>query len=223
MNGQEKSDLAIVAGKPTNEAERSGPEPVEPRAGTEGNAIQQSTRRAQDRTSVSQALERIRQAARRNKKEKFTALLHHISVELLEAAFFELRKDAAPGIDGVTWRNYEADLDRNLADLHARVQRGAYRATPSRRVYIPKPDGGKRPLAVAALEDKIVQRATVAVLNAIYEEDFLGFSYGFRPGRGAHDALDALSTAIDRTKVNFIVDADIAKFLESASYCTQVY
>ncbi|HVP98427.1 MAG TPA: group II intron reverse transcriptase/maturase [Roseiarcus sp.] len=217
MNGQEKSDPAIVAERPTNEAQRCASEPAEPRAGTEGNAIQQSTRRAQDRTSVSQALERIRQAARRNKKEKFTALLHHIGVELLETVFFELRKDAAPGIDGVTWRDYEADLDRNLADLHARVQRGAYRATPSRRVYIPKPDGGKRPLAVAALEDKIVQRATVAVLNAIYEEDFLGFSYGFRPGRGAHDALDALSTAIDRAKVNFIVDADIAKFFDTVS------
>ena len=123
----------------------------------------------------------------------------------------------------MTWRDYEADLDRNLADLHARVQRGAYRATPSRRVYIPKPDGGRRPLAVAALEDKIVQRATVAVLNAIYEEDFLGFSYGFRPGRGAHDALDALSTAIDRAKVNFIVDADIAKFLDVESYCPRTH
>src|SRR5271165_5227670 len=217
MNGQEKSDPATVAGKPTNEAERSGSEPAEPRAGTEGNANQQSTNRAQHRDGVSQALERIRQAARRNKKEKFTALLHHISVELLEAAFLEQRKDAAPGIDGVTWRDYEAELERNLADLHARVQSGAYRATPSRRVYIPKPDGGRRPLAVAALEDKIVQRAAVAVLNAIYEEDFLGFSYGFRPGRGAHDALDALSTAIGRAKVNFIVDADIAKFFDTVS------
>ncbi len=217
MNRQEKSDPATVAGKPTNEAERSGSEPVEPRAGTEGNANQQSTDRAQHRDAVSQALERIRQAARRNKKEKFTALLHHISVELLETAFLEQRKDAAPGIDGVTWRDYEADLERKLADLYARVQSGAYRATPSRRVYIPKPDGGRRPLAVAALEDKIVQRATVAVLNAIYEEDFLGFSYGFRPGRGAHDALDALSTAIGRAKVNFIVDADIAKFFDTVS------
>ena len=131
-------------------------------------------------------------SSKERKKEKFTALLHHISIDLLEEAFFELKEDAAPGVDGLTWRDYEADLERNLEDLHARVHRGAYRALPSRRVYIPKPDGRQRPLAVAALEDKIVQRATAAVLNAIYEEDFLGFSYGFRPGRGTHDALDAL-------------------------------
>jgi RNA-directed DNA polymerase len=217
MNGQEKSDPAIVAGKPTNEAQRCGSEPAEPRAGTEGNADQQSTSRAQDRDGVSQALERIRQAARRNRKEKFTALMHHVSVDLLEAAFLEMRKTAAPGIDGVTWQDYEANLEGNLADLHDRVQSGAYRATPSRRVYIPKPDGGRRPLAVAALEDKIVQRAAAMVLNAIYEEEFLGFSYGFRPGRGAHDALDALATAITRAKVNFIVDADIAKFFDTVS------
>jgi group II intron reverse transcriptase/maturase len=200
--------------KPTNNAERSAAEPVEPRTGTKGNAGQQSTRRAQSRISVSQALERIRQAARVRKKEKFTALLHHISIDLLEQAYFELKEDAAPGVDGLTWRTYEADLDRNLTDLHERVHRGAYRALPSRRVYIPKPDGRQRPLAVAALEDKIVQRATVAVLNAIYEEDFLGFSYGFRPGRGAHDALDALSVGIDSTKVNWILDADIRSFFD---------
>lgn len=214
MHGRGKSDSVIVAAKPTNNAERSAAEPVEPRTGTKGNAGQQSTRRAQSRISVSQALERIRQAARVRKKEKFTALLHHISIELLEQAFFELKEDAAPGVDGLTWRTYEADLDRNLTDLHERVHRGAYRALPSRRVYIPKSDGRQRPLAVAALEDKIVQRATVAVLNAIYEEDFLGFSYGFRPGRGAHDALDALSVGIDSTKVNWILDADIRSFFD---------
>ena len=126
-------------------------------------------------------------------------------------------------MDGLTWTEYAAHRERNLADLHARLHRGAYRALPSRRVYIPKPDGRQRPLAVAALEDKIVQRATVALLNAIYEEDFLGFSYGFRPGRGAHDALDALSTAIDRAKVNFIVDADIRSFLNVESYCPLAY
>ncbi len=141
---------------------------------------------------MSQALERVRQAARQRKKEKFTALLHHVSIDCLRMAFFALKRDAAPGVDGLTWRTYEADLDRNLTDLHERVHRGAYRALPSRRTYIPKADGKQRPLAVAALEDKIVQRATVAVLNAIYEEDFLGFSYGFRPKRGQHDALDAL-------------------------------
>ena len=166
---------------------------------------------------ASQARDRIRVAARRNKKEKFTALLHHVTPEALRDAFYAIAKNAAAGIDGITWRDYEADLERKLADLHDRVQSGAYRATPSRRVYIPKPDGGQRPLAVAALEDKIVQRAVADVLNAIYEEDFLGFSYGFRPGRGAHDALDALSAAIYARKVNYIVDADIAKFFDSVS------
>src|SRR5712692_5976647 len=217
MHGHGKSDLAIVAVKPANKAEQSAAEPVEPRAGTEGNAGQQSTGRAQSRETVSQALERIRQAARQRKKERFTALLHHVNVDLLRQAFFEIKKDAAPGVDGVTWQDYEAGLERKLEDLHARVQRGAYRALPSRRVYIPKPDGRQRPLAVAALEDKIVQRATAAVLNAIYEEDFLGFSYGFRPGRGTHDALDALVVGIDRKKVNWILDADIRSFFDTIS------
>jgi len=217
MHGRGKSDAAIVAGKPTNKAERSAAEPVEPRAVAKGNANQQSTRRAQSRASVSQALERIRQAARDRKKEKFTALFHHLSTDLLEEAFFELKEDAAPGVDGLTWRDYEADLDCNIEGLHDRVQRGAYRALPSRRVYIPKPDGRQRPLAVAALEDKIVQRAAAAVLNAIYEEDFLGFSYGFRPGRGAHDAMDALVVGISSRKVNFILDADIQSFFDTVS------
>jgi len=188
---------------------------MEPRTGAEEKAVQQSAFRTQGRADASQALERIRQAARRNGKERFTALLHHITIEALEKAFRGIAKEASPGIDGVWWKEYEAELEARLKDLHARVHSGAYRATPSRRVFIPKPDGGRRPLAVAALEDKIVQRATAAVLNAIYEEDFLGFSYGFRPGRGAHDALDALSTAIIRTKVNYIVDADIAKFFDT--------
>jgi RNA-directed DNA polymerase len=217
MNGQEKSGPAIVAGKPTNEAERSGSEPAEPRAGTEGNAGQQSTRRAQDRGSVTQALERIRQAARQRRKEKFTALFHHLTIDRLEDAFNELKEDAAAGVDGLTWKEYEAALGRNLEDLHARLHRGAYRALPSRRAYIPKPDGRQRPLAVAALEDKIVQRATAAVLNAIYEEDFLGFSYGFRLGRGTHDALDALAVGITGKKVNFILDADIRAFFDEVS------
>jgi RNA-directed DNA polymerase len=214
MHGRGKSDSAIVATKPTNKAERSAAEPVEPRAGTKGNASQQSTGRTQRRKTVSQALERIRQAARQRKKERFTALLHHVNVDLLRQAFFEIKKDAAPGVDGLTRQDYEAELERKLEDLHARVQRGAYRALPSRRVYIPKPDGRQRPLAVAALEDKIVQRATATVLNAIYEEDFLGLSYGFRPGRGTHDALDALTVGIDRTKVNWILDADIRSFFD---------
>jgi len=217
MSAREKSDSAIVALKPANNVEQSTAEPVEPRAGTKGNASQHSTHRMQSRASVSQALERIRQAARQRKKEKFTALLHHLSIDHLEEAFFELKENAAPGVDGLTWKDYEADLGRKLDDLHARVHRGAYRAQPSRRVYIPKPDGRQRPLAVAALEDKIVQRATAAVLNAIYEEDFLGFSYGFRPGRGTHDALDALCTGITSRKVNFILDADIRSFFDTVS------
>jgi len=217
-HGREKSDSAIVAGKPTNNVERSTTVPAEPRAEAEGNASQQSTCRAQDRESVSQALERIRQAARQRKKEKFTALFHHLTIDLLEDAFDELKKDAAAGIDGLTWKEYDANLKRNLEDLHARLHRGAYRALPSRRVYIPKPDGRQRPLAVAALEDKIVQRAMVAVLNAIYEEDFLGFSYGFRPGRGTHYALDALCVGITSRKVNFILDADIRSFFDTVSH-----
>jgi RNA-directed DNA polymerase len=217
MHGGGKSDSVIVAVKPTNNAERSAAEPVEPRTGTKGNAGQQSTRRAQSRVSVSQALGRIRQAARERKKEKFTTLLRHISTDLLEQAFFELKEDAAPGVDGLTWKDYEQNLEHSVEDLHARIHRGAYRALPSRRVYIPKPDGRQRPIAIAALEDKIVQRATVAVLNAIYEEDFLGFSYGFRPGRGTHDALDALSVGIDSTQVNWILDADIRSFFDEIS------
>jgi RNA-directed DNA polymerase len=227
MHGHEKSDPAIVATKPVNKAEQpaaersaaepTAAEPVERRAGTKGNAGQQSTCRTQSRESVSQALERIREVARERKKERFTALFHHISSELLEEAFLELKEDAAPGVDRLTWKDYEADLERNTEDLHYRVQRGAYRALPSRRVYIPKPDGRQRPLAVAALEDKIVQRAVVALLNAIYEEDFLGFSYGFRPGRGTHDALDALSVGIVSKKVSYILDADIRSFFDEIS------
>src|SRR3979490_707933 len=217
MHEREKSDPAVVAVKPVNNAERSAAEPVEPRAGAEGNASQHRTGRAQKRATVSQGLERIRQVARQRTKEKFTTLLHHISTDHLEQAFLELKEDVAPGVDGVTWRDYEADLDRNLEDLHARVHRGAYRALPSRRVYIPKPDGRQRPIAVAALEDKIVQRATTTLLNAIYEEDFLGFSYGFRPERGTHDALDALCVGIDSRKVNWILDADIRSFFDTAS------
>jgi RNA-directed DNA polymerase len=217
MHGREKSDPAIVAVKPTNKAGQPAAEPLERRAGAEGNTGQQRTRRAQDRESVSQALDRIRQAARTRKKEKFTALFHHLSVPMLRTAFFALKREAAPGVDGLTWQDDEADLDRRIEDLHARVQRGAYRALPSRRRYIPKPDGRQRPLAVAALEDKIVQRATVAVLNAIYEEDFLGFSYGFRPQRSPHDALDALVVGITSTKVNYILDVDIRSFFDEVS------
>jgi RNA-directed DNA polymerase len=184
---------------------------------SQGNANQQSTHRAQSRVRVTQALDRIRKAARQRKKEQFTSLLHHINVDLLRTAFYALKRKAAPGVDGMTWKDYEADLEPRLEDLHGRVHRGAYRPQPSRRTYIPKADGKQRPLAIAALEDKIVQGATVILLNAIYEGDFCGFSYGFRPGRGPHDALDALSTAIKIRKVNWILDADIRNFFGAVS------
>jgi group II intron reverse transcriptase/maturase len=166
---------------------------------------------------MSQSLDRVRQAARLRKKERFTALFHHINVDTLRTAFYALRRKAAPGVDGMTWRDYEADLEPRLKDLYERVHRGAYRPQPSRRTFIPKADGKQRPLAIAALEDKIVQGATVMVLNAIYEGDFCGFSYGFRPGRGPHDALDALCVAVEQRKVNWILDADIQNFFGSVS------
>ena len=205
MHGREKSDSAKVAMKPA-------------RAEAEGNRVEPRMRRTPSRESVSQGLDRVRQAAKVGKKERFTALLHHVSVDLLKDAYSWLKRNAAPGVDGVTWQEYAQDLEANIVDLHARIHRGAYRALPSRRKYIAKPDGRQRPLGIAALEDKIAQRALVEVLNAIYEEDFLGFSYGFRPERGQHDALDALATAITRTKVNWILDADIRSFFDSVSH-----
>src|SRR5271165_4999770 len=217
MHEPEKSDSVVVAAMPTNKADRSAAETAEPRTETKGNVGQQSTRRAQDRGSVSQALDRVRQAARQRKKEKFTSLLHHVDPAMLRTAFYAIKRDAAPGVDGMTWETYERDLDRQIEALHARVKNGAYRALPSRRSYIPKEDGTRRPLAVAALEDKIVQRATAAVLSAIHEEDFLGFSYGFRPKRSQHDALDALIVGISSQKVNFILDADIRSFFMEVS------
>ena len=217
MHEREKSDTAVVAVKPTNKAGATAAEPMEPRAGTKRNAGEQSTHRTLSRVRVTQALGRVRQAARQRKKEKLTALLHHLSIDLFREAFLALKRDAAPGVDDLTWRAYAADLERNLTDLHARVHRGAYRALPSRRTYIPKADGRQRPLAVAALEDKIVQRATVAVLNSIYEEEFLGFSYGFRPKRGQHDALDALVVGITRKRVSFVLDADVRSFFDEVS------
>jgi len=160
----------------------------------------------------------VRKVAKENKETKFTALLHHLTVELLRESFYALKRKAAPGVDGLSWPEYETGLEGRLADLHGRVHRGAYRASPSRRVYIPKGDGRQRPLGVAALEDKIVQQAVVTILNAIYEEDFLGFSYGFRPRRSQHQALDALSYALTRKKVNYILDADIRGFFDSISH-----
>ena len=223
MYGPEKSDLAEVARKPANAAGRPGGELVERRARTEGNANEDGRDRTPSRASLSPGLDRVRQAARENRKLRFTALLHHVTVDLLRESYRALKRDAAPGVDGVTWDDYAEELDSKLVDLHGRVHRGAYRAQPSRRQYIPKPALPKeiwrqRPLGIAALEDKIVQRALAEVLNAIYEEDFLGFSYGFRPGRGQHDALDALAVAIERRNVNWILDADIAAFFDTISH-----
>jgi group II intron reverse transcriptase/maturase len=217
MHDTEKSDSGIVAVKPTNKTGRPVAELVEPRPGTKGNAEQQRMHRTQGRDRMSQSLDRVRKAARLRKKDRFTALFHHINVDALRTAFYALKRKAAPGVDGMTWQDYEADLELRLEDLFKRVQRGTYRPQPSRRTYIPKADGKRRPLAIAALEDKIVQGAIVMVLNAIYEGDFCGFSYGFRPGRGPHDALDALCTAIDQRKVNWIIDADIQNFFGAVS------
>ena len=176
MYDPEKSDSGIVAEKPTNKIGQPVAELVEPRPGTEGNAEQLRMHRTQSRARMSQSLDRVRKAAGLRKKEQFTALFHHINVDTLRTAFYALKRKAAPGMDGMTWQNYETGLESRLEDLHRRVQRGAYRPQPSRRTYIPKADGKQRPLAIAALEDKIVQGATVMVLNAIYEGDFCGFS-----------------------------------------------
>ncbi len=218
MNDPEKSDSPIVAVKPPNNPGRTGAAAVEPRGGAKGITNENRTTRTPSRTRVLQGLERVRERAKAHRKERFTALLHHVDVDLLSRAYFRLKKDAAPGIDGLTWEEYGKDLEVRLKDLHGRVHRGAYRAQPSRRQFIPKPDGKQRPLGIAAIEDKIVQRAVVEVLNAIYEADFKGFSYGFRPKRGQHQALDALATGIIRTPVNWIIDADIRAFFDSVNH-----
>ena len=176
------------------------------------------TSSTQSESGVSQGLQGVRQAAKERKQEKFTALLHHLSVDLLRESFFGLKRQAAPGVDGVTWKEYETGLEDRLIDLHSRVHRGAYRAQPSRRVYIPKADGRQRPLGIASLEDKVVQQAVATILNAVYEVDFKGFSYGFRPGRSPHQALDALNVGICRRRVNWILDADIRGFFDNMSH-----
>jgi retron-type reverse transcriptase len=195
-----------------------GTEAVEGRGLAKENVDQQNAHRTQSRTSAPSALDHVREAARRNKDAKFTALFHHITLDALHRVFPSLKRKAAAGVDAVTWEQYAQDLEGNLVDLHTRLRKGAYRAKPSRRVFIPKADGRQRPLGIASLEDKIVQRAVVEVLNAIYENDFLGFSYGFRPGRGQHDALDALATGIARRKVNWVLDADIRGFFDSCAF-----
>src|SRR5215471_9268083 len=215
MYVSEESDHAIRPMNRPNNEEFSSAEAGEGRAWVKENIVQSNTSPTQSGKRVSQGLAGVRKAAKENKEMKFTALLHHVTVDLLRDSFYALKRKAAPGVDGVTWQEYETGVEDRLVDLHSRVHRGAYRALPSRRVYIQKEDGRQRPLGVAALEDKIVQQAVATILNQIYEEDFLGFSYGFRQGRSQHDALDALSYALLKKKVNYIVDADIRGFFDN--------
>ena len=212
MNGNGKSDGRIVLTNSPNNAVATAAEVGEGRRPAKGNTDSTTRPGHSAGPDVPNGLERVRQAAQRDKDARFTSLLHHVTLERLDGAYRAIRPQAAAGTDGVTWASYGQDLEVNLNDLHARVHSGAYRARPSRRVYIPKADGRLRPLGIASLEDKIVQRAVVEVLNAVYEVDFLGFSYGFRPGRKPHDALDALAAGIYQKKVNWILDADIADF-----------
>ncbi len=219
MNERGKSDSSVVPVKSPNKAGQPTAEGMEGRGLTKGNPQQQNTSRTLSRNDVPSALERIRQAAKKNKEMRFTALLHHIyALETLRAAYFRLKKEAAPGVDGETWRHYGEDLENSLQDLSHRLKRGTYRAKPVRRVYIPKADGRQRPLGVTALEDKLVQRAAVEVMNAIYETDFLGFSYGFRPGRSQHNALNALYTGLQTKRVNWVLDLDIRGFFDAISH-----
>src|SRR2546421_1264308 len=212
MNEGGKSDRFVVPANPPNKAVEAAAEVGEERERAKGNTDSKTRAGHSAGTDASSALGRVREVARRDKEARFTALLHHVSLGRLRAAYWAIRPQAAPGVDGVTWTEYGQDLEANLQDLHVRVQSGRYRAKPSRRAYIPKADGRLRPLGIAALEDKIVQRAVVEVLNAVYEVDFRGFSYGFRPGRSPHDALDALAVGIGKRKVNWVLDADIRDF-----------
>jgi RNA-directed DNA polymerase len=213
MNGHGQSDGPVVPASPPNKA--SAAEAGEERGPAKGNTAGETRPGRSAGPGVSSELGRVREVARRDKDARFTALLHHVSLSRLRWAYWEINPRAAPGADGVTWASYGLDLEAHLQDLHERVQQGRYRASPSRRVYIPKADGRLRPLGIAALEDKIVQRAVVGVLNAVYEVDFLGFSYGFRPGRKPHDALDALAAGMYRKRVNWVLDADIRDFFGS--------
>ncbi len=213
MHARRKSDDCVVPGKPpNNDGDDPSAEVVEGRRSTEGNMLPEAASRTQSRLDAWTALQRVREVARRDKRARFTALLHHVTVDLLRESFYALKRHAAPGVDGLTWEQYEVDLEDRIPDLHRRIHLGTYRAQPSRRSFIPKADGRMRPLGIAALEDKIVQQAVVSVLNQIYEVDFLGFSYGFRLGRGPHDALDALWVGLMRKKVNWVLDADIRGF-----------
>ena len=221
LNGHEGGNAGDSQAKPTGPSggRTTSAEGVEGRRQAKGNAGPQNTLRTQSRDGVPSARDRIRQAAKTDKGRRFTTLLHHVyDIETLREAYFGLKRDAAPGVDGETWQSYGEQLESNLEDLSARLQRGAYRAKPVRRVYIPKPDGRQRPLGITTLEDKVVQRALVLVLNCIYETDFLGFSYGFRPGRNQHNALDALYVGIKRKRVNWVLDADIRGYFDAISH-----
>jgi len=218
MHDDGESYSGIVPAKQPNKSESSPAEVVEGRPLTKENTQEPNPRRTPSRESGSSGLARVREAASKDKKLKFTALLHHVDVDLLRDSYYSLKRQAAPGVDGVTWEEYGRDLEVRLSDLQGRIHRGAYRAQPSRRVWIPKADGRQRPLGVAALEDKIVQYAVVTVLNQIWEEDFLGFSYGFRPGRSQQDGLDALWVGIVRKKVNWILDLDIRSFFDKLQH-----
>jgi RNA-directed DNA polymerase len=218
MNGYGQSDGPVVPANPPNKAAKAAAEVGEERGPAKGNTASRTRPGHSAGSGASSALERVREVARQDKEARFTALLHHVSQGRLRAAYWAIRPQAAPGVDGVTWADYGQDLEANLQDLHARVQSGRYRAKPSRRVYIPKADGRQRPLGIASLEDKIVQRAVVEVLNAVYEVDFRGFSYGFRPGRGPHHALDALAVGISQRRVNWVLDADIRDFFNQLDH-----
>ena len=221
LNGHEGGNAGNSQGRPKEPSQSGKPtaEEVEGRRQAKGNAGPQNTLRTQSRDGVPSARDRIRQAAKTDKGRRFTTLLHHVyDIETLREAYFGLKRNAAPGVDGETWQAYGEQLESNLEDLSARLRRGAYRAKPVRRVYIPKPDGRQRPLGITTLEDKVVQRALVLVLNCIYETDFLGFSYGFRPGRNQHNALDALYVGIKRKRVNWVLDADIRGYFDAISH-----
>src|SRR6201997_2607704 len=218
MNVQEKSDCAVIPVNRPNKEAQACAEAGEGRAQTKENIVQSHMPPTQSGTRMSQGLDGVRRAASVRKQERFTALLHHLNVALLRESFYALKRQASPGVDGLTWQEYETGLGDRINDLHRRVHRGAYRARPSRRVYIPKADGRQRPLGIAALEDKSGQQAVVTVLNQIYEADFQGFSYGFRPDRSPHQALDALTVGIQRKRVNWVLDADIRGFFDNMSH-----
>ena len=220
MNAHRKSDEPVVPATSANNGDtEASAESAEERGSTERNAEQEALCRTQDRKQHrSRGLHGVREAARKDRTLKFTNLLHHVNRDCLTEAFFNLKKTAAVGVDGVTWREYEQNVEANIADLHDRIHRGAYRAKPSRRSWIPKPDGRQRPLGIASLEDKIVQQAVLWVIQSIYEQDFLGFSYGFRPNRNPHQALDALTVAICDRQVNWVLDADIQGFFDAIDH-----